>query len=151
MKKIMSAKIIPTSTIDMQGRTVEFALGESSEAEYGEEWEGNVQGYVENLDLPEEIEIGGEYSGAIHNLPEGAVILTQGGEPVEIYWAKGASIAQIRKERGMTQQQLADAAAINIRQVQRLESGENQISGTSLRIAARIADALGIPDLRELL
>lgn len=56
-----------------------------------------------------------------------------------------------RRMAGMTQQQLADAAAINIRQVQRLESGENPISGTSLRIAARIADALGIPDLRELL
>lgn len=84
MKKIMYAEIEAASTDG------EYVLSESSEAEYGEEWDGNVLGYVENLDLPEGIEIGGEYSGAIHNLPEGAVVLVNKGEPVEIYWVADA-------------------------------------------------------------
>ena len=151
MKKIMYAGLTPTGSTDANGSNCEWAWAESTEAEYGAEWEGNVAGYVENLDLPEGVEINGEYSGSIHNLPEGAVILTQDGEPVEIYWAKGASIAQLRKERGMTQQKLADAAELNIRQVQKLESGETPMGSTSLRIAVRVADALGIQDLRELL
>ena len=82
MKKIMYAEIEAASTDG------EYVLSESSEAEYGEEWDGNVQGYVENLDLPEDMEIGGEYSGSIHNLPEGAVVLTMDGRPVEAYWAE---------------------------------------------------------------
>jgi len=147
----MYAGLTPTGATDANGNNCEWAWAESTEAEYGEEWEGNVAGYVENLDLPEGVEISGEYSGSIHNLPEGAVVLTQDGEPVEIYWAKGSKVAQFRKERGMTQQRLADIAGIRINQVQRFESGERQISGASLLVAVKIADALGIQDLRELL
>lgn len=65
--------------------------------------------------------------------------------------APANTIAYLRARQGMTQQQLADAAGLNIRQVQKFEYGERDISGASLRIAARIADALGIQDLRELL
>lgn len=151
MVKIMYAGLNATGTTDINGRNCEWAWAESSEAEYGEEWEGNVLGYVENLDLSEGVEISGEYVGSIHNLPEGAVVLTQEGEPIEIYWAKGSKLARLRKERSMTQQRLADVAGIHINQVQKFESGERLISGASLRVAVRIADALGIQDLRELL
>ncbi len=47
-----------------------------------------------------------------------------------------------RKELGMTQQNVADAAKIRLQQYQRLESGERNISGASLRIALSICDVL---------
>lgn len=43
---------------------------------------------------------------------------------------------------GLSQQAVADAAKINIRQYQRLESGERAMSSTSLRIGLAICDAL---------
>lgn len=43
---------------------------------------------------------------------------------------------------GLSQQAVADAAGINIRQYQRLESGERAMSSTSLRIGLAICDAL---------
>lgn len=61
------------------------------------------------------------------------------------------TIAYLRAKRGMTQQQLADAAGIAIGQVAKFEYGERDIGGASLRVAIKIADALKIKDLRELL
>ncbi len=61
------------------------------------------------------------------------------------------TIAYLRIQRGMTQQQLADAAGISIGQVSKFEYGERDIGGASLRIAIKIADAMEIKDLRELL
>ena len=60
-------------------------------------------------------------------------------------------IARLRKQSGMTQQQLADAAGISIGQVTKFEYGERDIGGASLRVAIKIADALKIKDLRELI
>ncbi len=47
-----------------------------------------------------------------------------------------------REGLGMTQQQVADAAGILLRQYQRLESGERSMSSTSLRIGLHVCDAL---------
>lgn len=54
-----------------------------------------------------------------------------------------------REELGLTQQQVADAASVNIRQYQKFESGERKISGTSFRIGVAIADILEL-DVHEL-
>ena len=47
-----------------------------------------------------------------------------------------------REKLGMTQQQVADNARIQLRQYQRFESGERNLSSSSFNIACRILDAL---------
>lgn len=47
-----------------------------------------------------------------------------------------------REAMGLTQQAVANAAGINIRQYQRLESGERSVSSTSLRIGLAVCDVL---------
>jgi transcriptional regulator with XRE-family HTH domain len=43
----------------------------------------------------------------------------------------------------MTQQQVADAAGMNIRQIQKFESGERDLGNMTLRNALSLAKALG--------
>lgn len=50
----------------------------------------------------------------------------------------------LRKAAGLTQAQLAAAAGINIRQIQKLEAGEIRLGNLTLANAAKLADALGI-------
>lgn len=50
-----------------------------------------------------------------------------------------------RKSANLTQQGLADLSGINIRQVQKIESGEIKIENVTLRTAKSIADALKLP------
>ncbi|MCD8201031.1 MAG: hypothetical protein LUD47_03080 [Clostridia bacterium] len=85
MKKIYTAVLRRTST---EG---EYAWTESTECERGEEWNGDIVSYLlnaaEDEDEMQEM-INRPYTGAIHNLPEDAVILTaENGVPVEIYWS----------------------------------------------------------------
>lgn len=47
-----------------------------------------------------------------------------------------------REALGMTQQQVADKAHINIRQYQRYESGERSLASASFRIGVSICKAL---------
>ena len=54
----------------------------------------------------------------------------------------GDTLRHRRTQLGLTQQQVADAAHILVRQYQRLESGERSMSGASLRIAMAICDVL---------
>lgn len=49
-----------------------------------------------------------------------------------------------REALGMTQQEVADAAGILLRQYQRLESGERSMSSVSLRIGLAVCDVLGL-------
>ena len=49
-----------------------------------------------------------------------------------------------RHKLGLTQQQVADKAKIQLRQYQRFESGEGNLSSSSFRIACRVMDALGL-------
>jgi len=51
-------------------------------------------------------------------------------------------IKNAREKLGMTQQQVADKAIIQLRQYQRFESNERQLSSASFNIACRILDAL---------
>lgn len=54
----------------------------------------------------------------------------------------GIKIASIRKAKGLSQEKLSEEASINLRTLQRIEKGETNPHGDTLR---RIADALGIP------
>lgn len=53
-----------------------------------------------------------------------------------------------RDEFGMTQQQVADAAGIQLRQYQRLESGERMMAGASMRIGLSICAVLKLDPYR---
>lgn len=56
----------------------------------------------------------------------------------------------IRVNSGMTQQQLADASGVNIRQIRRVELGTSDAGNMSARNLLAIADVLGV-DPRSLL
>ena len=55
-----------------------------------------------------------------------------------------------RTNAGMTQQQLADASCVNIRQIRRVELGTSEAGNMSARNLLAIADILGV-DPRELI
>lgn len=59
-------------------------------------------------------------------------------------------IKALRRAAKLTQKQLADAAGLDIRNLQRYESGEFDIANMSLSVAVKIADALGV-DAKKLL
>lgn len=53
-----------------------------------------------------------------------------------------------RQELGMTQQQVAEAAEIQIRQYQRLENGEQTVDSTSMRIGLSVCTILKLDPIR---
>lgn len=53
-----------------------------------------------------------------------------------------------RKQLNMTQQQVADAAHIQLRQYQRLESGERSMASASMRIGLSICSVLKLDPYR---
>ncbi len=53
-----------------------------------------------------------------------------------------------RKNLGLTQQQVADRAHIQLRQYQRLESGERSIYNASFRVAISVCKALNLDPQR---
>lgn len=57
--------------------------------------------------------------------------------------ASAPRVKQLRIAAGLTQSQLAQASGVNIRQVQKIESGEIQIGNITLKNAKALADALG--------
>ena len=54
------------------------------------------------------------------------------------------TIARLRCERGLTQAALAKGTGVNIRTIQKFDSGERGIETASLAVALRIADFLGV-------
>lgn len=60
------------------------------------------------------------------------------------------TIKEARSNARMTQQQLADQSGVNIRQIQRVESGASQAGNLTAKNLIAIADALGV-DPHELL
>lgn len=53
-------------------------------------------------------------------------------------------VKELRKARGLTQVQLAKACGLHSRLLQKLESGENDISGVRLKTILVLSDALGV-------
>lgn len=60
------------------------------------------------------------------------------------------SVLYNRSVMGMTQKELAEKSGINIRQIQKYESGEYDIGNMTLKNAAALADVLEC-DVRDLL
>lgn len=50
----------------------------------------------------------------------------------------------LRKAAGMTQGDLAAASGVNIRQIQKIETGEIQVENITLKNAKALADALHV-------
>ena len=59
-------------------------------------------------------------------------------------------LAELRKQRGLSQRKLAAAAEIDNSKIERLEYGQNKIEDVSLKVAKRLSDALGVT-MEELL
>lgn len=49
----------------------------------------------------------------------------------------------MRKERGLTQKELAERSHVNIRQIQHYEQGTHDINGASVVTVLNLAEALG--------
>nr|DAS40651.1 MAG TPA: helix-turn-helix domain protein [Caudoviricetes sp.] len=62
----------------------------------------------------------------------------------------GNKFKTARINAGMTQQQLADASCVNIRQIRRVELGTSEAGNMSARNLLAIADILGV-DPRDLI
>lgn len=54
------------------------------------------------------------------------------------------TIKEARKAARMTQQQLADESGVNVRQIQRVESGKSLSGNLTAKNLIAIADALGV-------
>ena len=61
-----------------------------------------------------------------------------------------SKLKKLRTAKNMTQKQLADGSGVNIRQIQRVENGDSDMSNITLVNAIKLADALGV-DVKELL
>lgn len=61
-----------------------------------------------------------------------------------------SKLKKLRTAKNMTQKQLADGSGVNIRQIQRIENGDSDMSNITLGNAIKLADALGV-DVKELL
>lgn len=83
MKKIMYARL-QKGFCDEAG----YHYTECYEAEYGEEWGGDVKGYIENLDIDFDYEIAPADNFTIHEIPEDALVVVIDGEPLEMWWAE---------------------------------------------------------------
>lgn len=65
-----------------------------------------------------------------------------GKNPCEAYYYRiGSSIRRNRQEKGLTQEELAEAAGISLKMVQKLEGGQK---GFRMETIIRIAEALGV-------
>lgn len=60
------------------------------------------------------------------------------------------AVKEARTAAGLTQQQLADAAGVNIRLVQKVEGGDAKAENLTAKNLLALADALGV-DPRDLL
>ena len=67
-------------------------------------------------------------------------------DPARLIQSVGVRLGEIRRQRGLTQQEVADRLALTMRYVQRVESGESNLT---LRSMAEFANALRVP-LEEL-
>lgn len=64
------------------------------------------------------------------------------GVDLEVMIPDHGYLSHQRKAMGLSQNQVAIAAGIHLRQYQRMESGERSMSSTSLRIGLAICDVL---------
>ena len=63
---------------------------------------------------------------------------------LQIVQSEASILKDAREKLGMTQQQTADKARIQLRQYQRFESGERNLTSSSFNIACSVLEALQI-------
>jgi transcriptional regulator with XRE-family HTH domain len=63
---------------------------------------------------------------------------------IAIMQSEASIIKNAREKLGMTQQQVADKAGINLRQYQRFEGGERNLTSSSFNIGCSVLEALKI-------
>lgn len=80
--------------------------------------------------------------------PPAEPLVVDGMEFTTIIHPDHAPLRYRREEFGMSQQQVADAAGISLRQYQRFESGERSISSASMRIGLSICHVLKLDPYR---
>ena len=68
--------------------------------------------------------------------------------PVQMVRSDSSVLRETRAKLGMTQQQVADKARIQLRQYQRLENGERQIFTSTFDTSCRVLEALGLDPLK---
>lgn len=85
---IYCAAVEPTMT---EG---EYQMQEVEACEYGEQWNGDVRGYIENLyesdyeyELHDEGALGNIHQPCFDPIPESICVVYHAGEPVAVYWA----------------------------------------------------------------
>lgn len=83
---------------------------------------------------------------AYYRVPDDVELYTWGDFGVELH----AALRSYRKQAGFTQLQLAEKTGINVRQIQKLESGEILAENMTLKNAIALADVLGV-DVRQLI
>lgn len=74
--------------------------------------------------------------------------LEEDGRQWIIFHPDHAPLRYRREEFGMTQQQVADACGITLRQYQKFESGDRNMSAASLRIGLSICHVLKLDPYR---
>lgn len=63
----------------------------------------------------------------------------------------GQRLAELRRNAGLTQAALAKMSGVNTIYISQIETGFRAVGGISLRRALKLADALGVENLRDLL
>lgn len=61
-----------------------------------------------------------------------------------------SKLLNFRKSANLTQKQLSELSGVNIRQIQRIESGDSEMGNVTLDNAVKIADALKV-NVKDLL
>lgn len=61
------------------------------------------------------------------------------------------SLAEMRKERGFSQRQLAAASGVNASRIADIERGRRDVRNASFATIVKLGDALKVRDLREFL
>lgn len=82
--------------------------------------------------------------GTYHVMIDGDQIADGEYPLVEDYWVYPSTVKTQRMRRDMTQRELAEATCINIRQIQKFESGEYKVANMAAKTLLAIADVLEV-------
>lgn len=61
------------------------------------------------------------------------------------------ALAEIRKDKGLSQRQLAKVSGVNVSRIADIERGRRDMRNASFATAVKLGDALKLKDLRKLL
>lgn len=156
----------------IQGEPAEWEYDEISIEPYGFEWDNDILGYVESLEIDNELyEISGLYHGSIKNAPENAIYIVDKKTryPIEMYWIGDIKLQDIvfalknvdhdtylkalkklnmtklealRNSRGFTQASLANEACVNLKVIKNYEQRVRNINKAEAHIIQKLINTL---------